>query len=292
MQATSMSINLPGKCNLSCPFCISHLNPGVPGSYERLKSSVTKAQRFMERWQIDTVLVTGRGEPLLNLRQVYGIVSYFGAPHQGTPRVELQTNGVLATESVLFQLRQDGLTTLAISAASSDAKTSARVMGAEPSFDFWRVLKEAQEMRLTTRLCLNLTQEELSVVNGYVPKGELTRWLIQIASKCEEYGVKQLTLRQLGKPEIGFAGSNKAARWISKHGVSDHLMDGLRFTLSKYGVPIYTLPHGDAVYSFKGLSISLATCMAQEVEPSNKIRSLVLQPDGCVHVGWRGCPLA
>ena len=59
MQAQSLSINLQGPCNATCPFCISALtwHPNEIGN-EKLLNNLNKALNFAKYHNVDTALIS------------------------------------------------------------------------------------------------------------------------------------------------------------------------------------------------------------------------------------------
>jgi len=118
MQATSLSVNMPGPCNADCPFCISKLT----GHCEEKAidpSALMKAFKYAAHHKVDTVLFTGKGEPTLNFPFLELAIR---EASEIFPIIELQTNGLVLWEDytsgnfkLLDRLRHLGLTTLSIS---------------------------------------------------------------------------------------------------------------------------------------------------------------------------------
>jgi hypothetical protein len=293
MRATSFSINLPGRCDASCPFCISRLT-ALQGSRDigPLLNGIPKAARLTQRLGIDTLVITGRGEPMLDDQVLTKVVRRWNKYSGGTtPRIEVQTNGNHLNRHLLNGLFGLGVTSVSVSAASIDPQRSAEIMGLDDRGSYWDSLRCFRDAGFLPRLSLNLIDEDFhpgTFFPDYDPR--VTVWLDRLASEAVGSGVKQITLRELGVPRNEPEGA-RAGEWVKKHGLDGHHARLIEATLSRVGTAVYKLEYGPTVYSYQGISWTVATCMAQEVEPSENIRSLVLQPDGFIHVGWEGCPL-
>jgi hypothetical protein len=79
MQAQSLSINLQGPCNATCPFCISALtwHPNEIGN-EKLLNNLNKALNFAKYHNVDTALITKseRGSPRIDSWEYVSILSF------------------------------------------------------------------------------------------------------------------------------------------------------------------------------------------------------------------------
>ncbi len=203
------------------------------------------------------------------------------------PIIEVQTNGSLL-ESLYVEelgenyvqiapgrtnlniLKQWGVTAIAISIASPGRERNSKIMGLPTDFNYLTTAKAVSDAGLLTRISLNLTKEfRVEELNG------LTAWM-------KWNGIHQLTLRELGIPEVGK--SNKISKWIKENTISRSELCLLGELLQSDGTKLRPLPHGGWVYDLNGLGVVLTTCMTDT--QADEVRSLILQPDGHIYHSW------
>jgi molybdenum cofactor biosynthesis enzyme MoaA len=112
-------------CIASCPFCVSCEKPTKDNltpkeiNWRNLKIAANLANRS----NIDTVMITSRGEPLLFPDQISEYLN--NLKEYNFPFIELQTNGILLSrkrdyyDKYLKEWYQNGLTTITISVVSN-----------------------------------------------------------------------------------------------------------------------------------------------------------------------------
>ena len=277
MKATSLSINLCGGCNARCPFCIASATwkTGFRNN-KRLERSLGKALDYARYHNVDTVLITGSGEPTMHRRLVLRIARE--ARRLGIPAVELQTNGALLAQdpAYLGELSGHGVTTVALSVASVDAARSAGLM--EIELDYMDLVQRLDRLGFLCRVSLNLVRHDLDV---------LPAQLGQYADSLARRGVRQLTLRQLGvpdRPEQTPEASERIA-WVEQQRMPEAQVALLETRVVEYGEPLRSLSYGARVYDFHDLSVVVTTCMSESME-EEEIRSFILQPDGHIYHSW------
>lgn len=281
MKATSLSVNLWAPCNAKCPFCISRLTWKTgEHSNDLLIKALPKAFRYAKWHGVDTVLFTSNGEPTLAADEMLSALDI--AASFGFPVIEVQTNGVALTDThVLYvgDLVAAGLTTLAISVAHPDPFRNAGIMGLPADYNYLDVAREAVVQGLVVRVCLNLLAEHWPDDEYKEPK-----WAESYARWLAEAGVHQLTLRELGTP-ASVDESHRVPTWIRENEPSDHQVSWLAAHVRETGTVLRRLSYGNLVYEFGGLATTVATCMTEEPDPE-RIRSLILMPDGHVYHSW------
>ncbi len=277
MRATSLSINTVGPCNAKCPFCIAQATwkSGVTNN-RRIEHALAKALAYATYHRIDTVLITGSGEPTLQQDLILRIASE--ARRAGIPIVELQTNGLrLAREPALVgALAGHGVTTLALSVAASEPELSARLM--EVDLDYLTLLQDLTKQGFLLRVSLNLNRFDRALVD---------QGLADYAKRLVAHGVRQLTLRRLGVPQHPLASERAQAcvRWVEDNAMAQEDVAALEAEVLNHGTPLRQLSYGATVYDFCGLSVVVTTCQSENPNP-NEIRSIILQPDGHLYHSW------
>jgi len=281
IHAASLSVNLTGGCNAQCPYCIAtatwktgaHDNSGI-------EERIPVACRYAAFHGVDTVLITGSGEPLLpkNQRLVLSILDTTRGV--GIPTTEVQTNGQVLAENPVYRgaLKDHGLNTVAISVSSPDPKQSAALV--KISVDYLDLARALADMRFMVRISLNMSEEECLPL---VHQGGLAAY----ADTLRDAGVSQLTLRELGVPSNPLNTPTAATRiqWVRDHALDPAKVQDLHQEVIRNGHPLRRLPYGPMVYDYHGLSVAVATCMTETTDPT-MIRSLILQPDGGVYHDW------
>lgn len=296
MRATSLSVNFVGGCDARCPFCIASTTwkTGLRDN-QRLELALPRALDFARYHGVDTVLVTGSGEPTLHRELLFRVAQE--ARRLGIPAVELQTNGARLARDPGFrgELAGRGVSTVALSVSSVDPARSAELMGL--SFDYLQLAEELDRQGFLVRVSLNLVDADREALLGTsgsaaLPVGNANgnpgpSPLASYAETLRARGVRQLTLRALGVPERPEPGeaSEEKIRWVRAHALPASALAALEAQVRKDGTPLRALPYGALVFDFHGLSMVLTTCMT-EAPGRDEIRSLILQPDGHVYHSW------
>ena len=277
MKATSLSINLCGGCNARCPFCIASATwkTGFRNN-RRLEASLGKALDYGRYHGVDTVLITGSGEPTLHRQLVMRIAR--ATRQRGIPAVELQTNGELLAQDAAYlgELAGHGVTTVALSVASVDPRRSAQTM--EIELDYLELADRLDQLGLLCRISLNLCQHD---------RDALPHGLPDYADTLADRGVRQLTLRQLGVPDRPEDTDEAAQRisWVQQNGLPAAEVQALQQQVVEHGTPLRSLSYGAMVYDYRGLSVVATTCLSDTVD-ADEIRSFILQPDGHIYHSW------
>jgi pyruvate-formate lyase-activating enzyme len=277
MRATSMSINLYGGCDARCPFCIASTTwkTGIKNN-RRLEMALPKALDYARYHGVDTVLVTGSGEPTLHRDLVLRVARK--ARELGIPAVELQTNGATLATSPSFvgELFGHGVTTIALSVASVDPSTSAATMGIE--HDYLELAAELDRLGFLCRISLNLVKDDRQALLERLP---------DYARTLTRHGVRQLTLRQLGvpdRPESSPEALEKIA-WVGANALGPDDVATVEREVTTHGQRLRSLSYGADVYDYHELSVVVTTC-ASDRTAEDEIRSFILQPDGHVYHSW------
>ena len=274
MKAQSLQVNLTGPCNAHCPFCISKTTwkSGVSNN-DKIFKNMSKVFNFAKYHRVDTVMITGTGEPTL----VDDFQEIILEAHEfGFPCIEIQTNGQRLWDEpkLLDELIGSGLTGIAVSIASPDPKRSNEIMGV--NYDYLDLMNVASKKGLLCRITLNLIE------------GEIFNWNLKAwADNLVFNGVHQLTLRVIGKPSFNVLdteASERVCSWIDKNALHDP--SKLIEEIETGGIAIRETSFGTRVYDYMGLSTCVATCMQESIDPE-EIRSLILQPNGRLYSSWQ-----
>jgi len=257
MKANNVTICVPSHgCTKGCPYCISKMTPTSPEKSIFSEERIRLALDFAKTLGATSLLITSRGEPLLNDRDVMSCVKI--AKDKFIPS-ELQTNGDIP--DYVTTLAKAGLSVYAVSIDSCDQiKRQSNL--------FENVCKSGMILRWTVALCDDTMQ---------IPAD---KW-IEFARVCS---VRQLTFRKLTVPSNP---QNMApVKWISDHtkGVDEWMrkVDDMVLT----GKVIRKLSFGPLVYDINGVSVTHFPYCIQEGGNDDELRSLIMREDGHVYTDW------
>jgi molybdenum cofactor biosynthesis enzyme MoaA len=246
-------------CNKNCGYCIS-LMTGFTQTNETLwMRNMKKVVKVAEANGIDSVLVTSKGEPLLNMKAI-NTVSYWFHDYP----LELQTNGTLLTKDKIETLWTEGFNIVAVSVDHA-------------SYFNWLAAKIAlvHQNNMLFRLCINVSDM----------LGDWNR-IDRILNFCRQYSVDQLLLRQLSVPTTKV--TTVEAEWIKKHdceAIYTSMAGKLRERLLN-AQQIRKLRYGVRIYDLDGMSVSISDNCIQEASDENNLRSLIYGDDGHLYTSW------
>lgn len=283
MQATSLSVNMPGPCNADCPFCISKLT----GHCEEKAidpSALMKAFKYAAHHKVDTVLFTGKGEPTLNFPFLELAIR---EASEIFPIIELQTNGLVLWEDytsgnfkLLDRLRHLGLTTLSISICDFIASFNTGILQPSAkkyqSYNYLDLVTYVNELGLLCRISLNMNNVNYELIPERIRDG---------AIDIKEAGGHQLTLRELGIPNSYPESHEHIVDWIKEYSLSNYQLMAIKKEVEDENRMLRTVSYGPNVYDYHGLSTVIASCMSDNKDPE-EIRSLILQPNGHLYHSW------
>ncbi len=269
-------------CNARCPFCVSKMTP--PNGLEAREPDVNWrnfniAARLAKQSGVDTVMITGKGEPTLFPEQ---ISKYLDALLRFEfPFIELQTNGIQIAENrakyddYLRAWFEKGLAMPAISIVHYEPEKNRQIYlpYREKYIDLPELIGYFHEVGLSVRLaCIAL--------DGFIDKAEELEKLIGFA---RENRVEQLTIRPVNKPEK--TRNLKVYDWAERNLLKPSQLEDISKYLDRSGVRVLELPHGGTVYDVNGQNVCLANSLTRDLDPE-KGRQLVFFPDGHIRYDW------
>jgi hypothetical protein len=280
MEANNCTISVPNEgCDKNCPYCVSRMTGYVQTNYELFYKNLPVVRNIAASAGIASVLLTGKGEPFLNLECLENIVKEFSRYP-----IEVQTNGIR-----LFREYRD------MAGESSDTE---------------KQVKEENFMNLVGMfhiLCFSI--DSLAQFNQYGEMfmfisgsgGPLIRVTLNISDLlggpsfnelidlCRKYDVRQFSLRKLSIPNktvLETEDQKETARWIEDHG-DDPLYDRLvREMMTRGPVMVRQLPFGATVYDIDGISVTHFEYCIQDDNDTENTRSLIYQEDGHLYDNW------
>lgn len=267
LKAENLSICTPSSaCDKRCPYCVSRMTTEIKYNQPLMRRNIFKVKKMAECAEVTSVLFTGKGEPTLDLSELYYMMKVFE-----DFQIELQTNGKSLLADIaktggdnIMQLYIMGLNVLAVSLDDiNDFKNMS------PLFRY------AQRMGIVTRATVNISDK----LNNTNFRG--------IVHACQANYLEQLTFRRLSVPS--HPRDTTIANWIENH-APDKLwewwVDMINQGLKKEGILLRQLNHGVTVWDYQGLSLSWSDYCIQETNQGNNVRSLIFQGDGHLYTSW------
>lgn len=267
-------------CNAKCPYCVSRMTPGC-GVAKDLQPvnwrNFRKACRFARDCGVSTLLLTGKGEPTLWPDVIERYLGEIDNDKLDFPFIELQTNGIELTrmkaayEHKLKSWYDFGMTLISLSVAHFDPERNANIVGVE--YNPWDAVEMIHDAGMSVRM-------NCTLVKGGIDSIENAEYFIEY---CKNFGVEQITLREVTKPEI--SESVEISDWVR-----DNQVDGFEEKLGRHmlhhgAALLLHLPHGATVFDWHGQNVCLNNCLTSSKDPE-KIRQLIFFPDGHLRYSW------
>jgi molybdenum cofactor biosynthesis enzyme MoaA len=269
-------------CNASCPYCISKMTPRQGVGYKLEKTNwlnFKKACRLAQINNVSTVLITGKGEPLLYPDQITQFLEEM-KPYD-FPIVEVQTNGLVLGsdwkkyEPYLKTWRKLGLNTIAFSVVHYEEKRNKEIYAPEGKYlDLENVINKLHKLGFSIRLsCIML--------KGYIDSIEEVKNFVK---KVREWDVEQLTIRGVTTPQK--SEDEEVYSWTKKRELTKGKILDISEWLNQNGNKLMTLDHGGIVYDYNGQNICMSDCLTIKPE-GEELRQLIFFPDGHLRYDWQ-----
>ncbi len=269
-------------CVASCPFCVSCekinkkniIEPKV--NWRNLKIAANLANRS----NIDTVMLTSRGEPTLFPDQITEYLK--NLKEFNFPFIELQSNCIpiaLNKEKYRNYLKDwynYGLTTIAISVVSSNEEENRKIYmpKADKYVDLAGLIKFLHSfgfsIRLTCVCCKNITDtpEKIS----------------EFIKFAKDNKIEQTTLR----PVNDEFRRKSAQEWIKKNRLDDEDKLKIKNFLDKNGTKLLEIGRIGTIYDVNGQNVCLSLPLnkyTRDTNPEN-LRNLIFFQDGHIRYEW------
>ena len=274
-------------CNARCPFCVSRLTgfTTLPKTRKINRINFDKACRLAQLGGTTTVLMTGKGEPMLYPAEVTTYLDLL--KKWAFPLIELQTNGLTLgrlarggasgvkglDKTTLIEWQKKGLNTIAISAVDVRNESNAAIYNSDYP-DLNQTIKFIHSFGFTVRLCIMMME-------GLVDNPLRVQEVIDF---CRANQVEQLTIRPIRKPQVTVH-DEAAARFVAEHGLGDFEIKTITDWCLKTGVKLLTLPLGAMVLDMNGQNLCLSDCL-NETGEDDDIRTLIYYSDGSLRYRW------
>ncbi len=287
MKIQTFSVVVGGsKCNAKCPYCVSKLTGCTDGveqgqqPMEINKRNFHKACNFAKQSGVSTILLTGKGEPLVYQNHITRYLEMI--ENWMFPFVELQTNGVLLkdiSDVLLKDWYAAGLTTICLSCVSPHPAENKEIFG--------------KDIRLLSNIA-RLHELGFSVRVSCVGVGGITDSTIKVrefAMWCAMHDVEQFTWRPVTNISIeeteGDSDKRGVYDWINLNRVEEVDVKQIQdwFDFGKNATKLLELAHGATVYDYRGQNVSISNCLTRSTNPDD-IRQLIFFPDGHLRYDW------
>lgn len=269
-------------CDAKCPYCISKMTPKQGVDYKLPKVNwlnFDKACRLSQINNVSTVLLTGKGEPLLYPDQVTEFLKRMKKFE--FPIIEIQTNGLVfgsdwkKYESYLKNWRELGLNTIAISVVHHEKEKNKTIYTPKGNYlDLEKVIEKLHALGYSVRLsCIML--------KGYIDSVEEIKKFVE---KAKEWEVEQLTIRGVNVPDK--SENKEVYNWTTKRILTKGQILDINEFLNKEGNKLMTLDHGGIVYDYRGQNVCMSDCLT--IKPNTEdLRQLIFFPDGHLRYDWQ-----
>jgi len=224
--------------------------------------NMNKAVNMARMASVSSVLISSKGEPLLNM----DMVTFCCMAFKDFP-LEIQTNGLLLTPNLINKLRNIRINTIALS-----------VDKFADLFNF-KHYKLCNDLGMNVRITVVLS-DLWKPPTGY-----------DFLADCNQLGIKQITFRMLSIPthELLTVESEQTIKWIKEHQMDQEKLAIFMEPLQQYEKPwnlVRKLSFGPSVYSMEGVAVTTMPYCIQESNNTEDIRSLIYHQDGHMYTSW------
>jgi len=288
----TMSVVCGNKaCNAKCPFCISKQTGNQPKTcpfpnYRNFDIAVDYARQC----GVDSVLLTGVGEPTLFPDYVEGILTRLDIRSRNLdmkifPFRELQTNGIRMAKGELDDeleyWHRLGLTTIALSVCHYNHNFNYSIYLPDGGyFDLAKLIEKLRDIGYLVRLCV------MGMKGGIDSVDKLKR-LIEYAklfkTSPDDIGI-QLTYRRITKPE--HTCDDEITDWVNEHYIDDMDWDRIHAWVERKGTLLMNLMHDAKIWDIDGQNLCMSTCLTESPDP-DKIRQVIFGNDGHLRYSWQ-----
>ncbi len=268
-------------CIASCPFCVSGCKP----TKENMVSPKVNFRNFRiacnyaNKCGVDTVMLTGRGEPLLFPDQLTDYLSELSKFN--FPFIELQTNCILVAknkekyDSYLRKWYELGLTTITISVVSHRKEVNQKIYQPESDYiDLPDLISYLHEIGFSLRLTCVMCKDMM----------DTTEEIQNFINFAKDNKVEQVTLR----PVNDEFRRQSAHDWIIINKLNDEKKEEIRAYLDNVGTKLLVYNRIGTVYDVNGQNVMYSLPLninTRDENPENG-RQLIFFPDGHIRYEW------
>jgi len=265
MLANNITVSLPNLgCNKDCPYCISKLTPQSVNNIELFGKNIFLLENLVKRSNAASLLITGKGEPLLNPYGLRLICQAFS----NQIILELQTNGLLiekgqSESSIIKECLEKAINVIAFSI---------------DNIKDWEYLIPTMSKYAQMGKVIRITL----IVSKLLPENFNFTYAIKLARESQ---ANQITFRKTDYPKHSI-GNNVVTEWI-KDNANEVLYNKLKDEFLATNSPIVRkLCWGPSIYDYNGIGLTFFDKCIQETNTNENIRSLIYQSDGHLYTSW------
>ena len=267
-------------CNARCPFCISKQTTGIPKCAKINLNSFRRACRLAQLGGSTTVLLTGKGEPMLYQEEIETYLKELKP--DDFPRVEIQTNGIKLWDDYqkngnldyLARWNDLGLTTIALSIVDYVPESNRLIYTPyrKDYIDLFKLTEAIHQYGIMVRWSVIMLKNRIDSIDS-------AQKMLRIA---KENKAEQLTFRavmatnETRDPEIN--------RWTNEN--KPLHTEEINKWIAENATKLMTLSHGATIYDYEGQNVCITDCMTLKAN-SDDIRTLIFCSDGLVRYDWR-----
>lgn len=276
-------------CNAHCPFCVSKMTPecGVGSDMGINLKNFRKSCQFAKDSGVSTVLMTGKGEPLLEKNRKNLFLHLSVLSHYKFPFVEIQTNGTEVmnmSEDELYKLSDLGVSTFIISCVHYDREKNRKIYNKNYP-DLEELVDFLHAKYFSVRLSCVMLRDYIGDLDS----------LLTFVGRCKEWGVEQFTARPVmnaikvenicGKDDRD--PEKEMYRWTEEQRREIQMSEILgHFNFEKPAVKLLELMHGATVYDYNGQNVCLSNCLTESTS-IDEVRQIIFFPDGHLRFSWQ-----
>jgi molybdenum cofactor biosynthesis enzyme MoaA len=272
------------RCNAHCPFCIGKatIDEKVK-KVEINKKKLKKAIMLAKQGGVTNIIITGKGEPALNRKQVDEYILLL-ADH--FPFIELQTNGLnllnvttTNNEDWVECWARSGLTAISVSVVHFSPYLNASIYTKGKAYPS---LEEISKLLHKHGLLMRLN---FTMMTGFISS---TMELKAAINYCKEIGVDQVTFRPLKLPSRLRTENKEINDWIMRHLLSAGMIHEIKEYPGNNGaVKLMELSHDAVVYDYQGQNLCMTDCLTVSPTSEEGLRQIIFYPDGRLTYDWQ-----
>lgn len=287
MKIQSLSVCVPAGCKNDCKFCVAGMEEeeyenkigdaivgrvNMNGEDTYYNKEYKKRMQFARDNGCNTVILTGNGEPIENMKFLDGFSELNKSLETPFRWIELQTAGVELEDKLEYLRKNIGVSVISLSLSDiCSSMINAEINNTPDDYevDIEDICKKIKDIGFVLRLSLNMTY----IYNYYKPE--------KVFKKANKLGADQVTLRELYHSGKG----TEKDEWIETYKTNPEVLETYKWYIKENGERMDILPFGAVKYSLNGLSVVVdSDCMNEEVRDTFKY--LILRPDCKLYTKW------
>lgn len=288
MKSNNLTICIDAKCGKNCPYCISEMTWNPKPNHDLFCKNINKALTTAKMFNVNSVLLTSKGETLNDLIMVnYCLDKFKDFP------LEIQTNGILLRKPTFPTKFNDGpnINYPLITGLYENHLNTIAISIDKPSDlilfeDVFHLINRLGMLIRLTVVVTSMWTEEMSTIRPVFFR------------MLQKNRISQITFRKATKPTLFLRGeqetnsTNKETEtrnWIDKnYGKKEkNFIDSIKNLpeLKNKNNIVRELPFG-IVYTIADIALTIIDYCIQEHHKTDDIRSLIYHHDGHMYTSW------